>query len=194
MKARYIVEDIKLRLKSGLSPNEKKYYERWSILPDKFYLTYGKSYIIYGIEFTKEGFSNFLLVDDTDVYYLNIYPSEFFEIIDTRISKYWVGTNCSNYPINDIIPPSTISFKEIVTNNYFLGSLLNGEYDSQQIFLEYKKNIECEFPCEDLKTAEIFGEKWVVCSYCGEIWECNSNDGIIICPRNFEKNNNPFWK
>lgn len=194
MKVTYIIEDLKLRLKSGLSPNEKKYYERWSILPDKFYLTHGKSYTIYGIEFTKEGFSNFILIDDTEVTNLNFFPSEFFEIIDNRISKYWVGTQCSSYPLNDIIPPTTISFKEIETNEFFLGNLLNGESDSQQIFLKYKNMIENEFPDEDLKTAEVIGGNWVSCNYCGEVWEIKSNDGIIVCPKNFERNNNPFWR
>lgn len=193
MKVTFIIEDIKLHLESGLTLNEMKYYERWSVLPDKFHLTFGKDYIVYGIEYVKDGSVNFLIVDDTEVYYPNIYPAEFFDIKDNRLSKHWYGCNGDCYPIKNITYPQIISFEELVKNKYFLNELLDCENNSQQIFLNYKKKIDNEFPDEDLKKAGYIEANWVECSYCGEIWENNSEDAIIICPKNNERNNNPLW-
>ena len=191
MRITYLLNDILQRLTSGLTPNEKQYYDRWLILPDKFHLTFGKDYVVYGIEYTKEGYVNFIIVDDTEVNYLKTYPSEFFKVKDNRLSKYWIGNNGDYYPIVNINYPSIISFKELTQDQYFLGNLLDCENNSQQIFNKYKELIDNEFPDENLKLAEIIDENWVFCNYCGEAWENNSKEGIIICPKCYKRNNNP---
>lgn len=191
MKVKYIVRDIELKLKTGLSPNEEKYYNGWSILPSKFHLTFEKGYVVYGIEFDKNGYINFLIVDDTEVDYPKSYPSEFFEIIDSKISKYW-GIKDKNFPIHPTAWPVLIFFKEAMDRYYFFDDLIECKNGAQELFLAYKKLMDLEFLDDKLKTAEALEMNWIVCAYCNEVWNNYSDNGILECPKCGKYNNNPF--
>ncbi len=194
MKVQYKIKDIQKRLKEGLTPNEKEYYDGWNILPDSFHLTYQKEYVVYGLDYSKEGYINFLIVDDTEVSYPKIYPSEFFEITNNRISEYWIGTEEKEFPIKNIKCPNLISFKEIVENEYFFEDILDCKNNTCEIFSKNKELMDNEFPDNNIKSAEIIDANWVFCGYCDESWEVKSKQGVIVCPKCGKRNNNPFWK
>lgn len=193
MKVKYKIKSITENIKKGLTPNEEIYYKRWSILPDKFHLTYKKEYNIYGIEYTSEGYINFLLVDDTETRFPKIYPSDFFEVIDDRLSKYWIGTNECYYPIKEKRIPSLISFKEIVEDKYFFENILDCKKYTCDIFRKYKKLMDIEFPDKFSPNATLISDIWVMCNFCDESWVVSSENGIIICPNCKKENNNPLW-
>lgn len=193
MRIRYKIKNIIEYKNSGLSFNEEKYYNRWSILPENFHLTYNKDYTVYGIEYLDEQEINFMIKDDTGVIYPKFFPSSFFEIIDSRLSRYFIGTSEKQYPIKDIKYPAFISYKEIVLNGFFYDDFIECKNEANQIFEKYKDLIDNEFPSSELKDAELIENNWVFCCNCDESFEVKYNNGIIICPNCKHKCNNPLF-
>jgi hypothetical protein len=194
MKIKYIVKSIKDKILLGLTENEQRYFDGFTIPPDSLHLTLDKEYTILGIDYTNPMCINFMLVDDTEVDYPKFYPSEFFVVTDNRTSRFWVNRKSGFYPIEEIQYPVLISFDEAVTQADFFDKLINGDEEAIETFKKYKKLIENEFPDKSLKTAEVIGDGWVMCAYCGEVWRVDSHQGIIVCPKNSELNNNPLWR
>lgn len=195
MKVKYIIDDIRMHRERGLSSNEVNYYSKWFRLPDKFRLTYGKSYTVYGIQCSQEGFVNFMLVDDSNVSYPDFFPMEFFEIIDDRCSKCWVGSKSDRFTLNEVVSASLVTFPEVLENAYFFDEILDCLNSSCEIFASYKTFMDNEFPNEELETAIVFYEDWLKCPYCEDVWECLDHTiGVLQCPSCNKSINSPLWR
>lgn len=183
MKVKFKIEDIVKHKKEGISPNESKYYDKWKMLPENFHLEYGKNYNIYGIEYDENGNINFLIKDDTGVIYPKFFPSEFFDIIDNRLSKYFVGTKDITYPIKDINFPAFISYKEIVDRGFYYDDFLEFKNDSNEIFSKYKNLIDFEFFDENYPNSINIGLDWTMCPKCDFSWQPKKDSEILKCPK-----------
>ena len=82
------IENIKQLNSRKLSSNEKDFLESYNLSFNKLNLTYKKEYTVLGIDYKEIDYVYFMLIDDTEVYYPNFYPIEFFDIIDYRLSRY----------------------------------------------------------------------------------------------------------
>lgn len=193
MKIQYVIENLKVKIESKLTENELRFFEYDIKNPRSIYLSYNKIYFVLGIEYTETGFVNFMISDDTDVSYPSFYPSEFFKIVDNRASKYWINRPSNIYPFKEIDFPNLITFKEAIQNNFFFDDLLNCKKKALHAYNFNKELMENEFSEENLLFAETLSSKWVMCAYCDDSWETDNVQGIIKCPKNKHRNNNPFW-
>lgn len=182
MKVKYKIQDILQYKKKGLFPNEELYYSGWKVLPKKFHLTYGENYTVYGIEFTEKGFINLLIKDDTGVIYPKFYPLEFFEIIDSRISKYFTSKAENLSLIKNVKYPFLVSFREAVYNDYFFDDLLNSNKQAVEIFNKYKNMIDREYIDHKYPKGISLDYNWFSCYYCKESWEVKNDFEILECP------------
>jgi len=183
MKVKYIIDNLKEKYK-GIK--EETYSE---------YLVLGKEYVVYGIDYLDNGKVKFMIGDDCTP---NLYPSSFFEVTDNQISKYWVGTTENYYPLLHPKVPFFISFKEMNEDYYFFDKLLDDERDGHtetvELYWKYIELMNNEFPEPDLQYATIIDGSWLMCAYpyCDSVWEENTENGIVICPKNSHRNNNPL--
>lgn len=157
---------------------------------EELHLTVDRSYIVYGLKHI-DGHVRFLLVNDSNTY-PNLFPSELFDIVDDRISKYWIGYPHNVYSPSYVPPDVVISFAE-AQRPFFFDNLLDDEESASQRFKAMRRKMDLEFPDATLKTASIMEKNWIVCAYCEEVWESSSADGIVVCPQG-HANNNPLWQ
>lgn len=193
MRIRYIIENLAEKLTSRLSNNEKRYFDGFTIMPENLHLTFGNIYTVLGIEYTIDGYVNFMIADDTGVSYPKFYPIEFFEVIDNRTSKYWINRTSYTYPLDEIGYPNLVSFEAAVNDECFFDDLLECSNSASEIYEKYKALMESEFPDRKLNIAEIIDDFWVMCSQCDAVWEIDKDQGIVSCPQYGHKSNNPFW-
>lgn len=186
MKAKYIKID---------NPERVKYKINWQISYDRFPLIIGKEYIVYAIEYTNKKKINFFLLGESGIIFPYNYPSEFFEITDNRLSKYWEGydKNDSFYPLKNPIYPNLISFKEWRDDEYFEWKMFENTDDANEIFQKYKNLIDNEYPNDQLENAVSVGDNWVMCFNCDNSWEISNNNGVIECPKCNTRQNNPYY-
>ncbi|MEO6831171.1 MAG: hypothetical protein ABI378_02870 [Chitinophagaceae bacterium] len=105
-------------------------------------LEVGKQFVVYGINTIKRHL--WYLIQDNQMIYPMYYPSALFEIIDGRLSSFWIAReNLDDY--DDNVKAIDIGIREIVENKYFYGELLEDNSEYKGIFDEYKKNIKNEF-------------------------------------------------
>ncbi|MBC7884149.1 MAG: hypothetical protein H7X99_01640 [Saprospiraceae bacterium] len=193
MKVKYIVENLKEKLKNKLTENEERFFSDISVMPNNLHLTFGKIYIVLGVEYTENGFVNFMISDDTDVTYPSFYPSEFFKIVDNRVSKYWINRPSNFYPFKEIHFPNLITFYEAIKNSFFFDDLLKCKKKALEAYETNKELMENDYPEDQIFFAERLSDTWVMCAYCDDSWETDNVQGIIKCPKNSHRNNNPFW-
>ena len=131
-------------------------------------------------------------MNDSGYLYPEFYSSQYFEIADRRISKYW-DLNDKYYPIKIEKCPQLVSFKEWRKNEYFHGDMFENENNAIAIFKKYKMLMDHEFTDEKLNSALLIDKYWVMCSNCNETWEVNPLFGIVTCPKCNIKANNPLY-
>ncbi len=162
----------------------------------------GKFYLVLGISANNGDIS--YLIDDTCIYSTpHYYPCEFFEIIDNRLSKFWIFANDLNFNKDKQFYESdlTINFKEWATNEFFYGYLIDSGDNPEQykIYYNYRELMENEFPDPSIQFfAKKIHEKWFECPHCEEYFEDNNVESktMLRCPNNncWKLLHNPFYK
>ncbi|RNA63017.1 hypothetical protein D1631_14290 [Chryseobacterium nematophagum] len=175
------------------NPEKIKYKINWQIPYDRFPLTIDQEYTVYAIEYTEESRVNFFILDESGNTYPQNYPSEFFQITDSKMSKYWEGfTGKENYPTEPLFP-NLITFKEWKNNKYFEEEMMDNIGNANIIFKKYQNLINNEFPDSQLKNAISMDKNWVMCPNCDNAWQTDNINGIIECPKCHIKQNNPHY-
>ena len=114
-------------------------------------LTVGKQYVVYAVEFQNEPYPKFYICNDLCVGSTWDYPlgyfSVFFEIVDSRLSKYWhFGLDTfEDHEKIGIKNFSIFAFKEWVDDMYFYDKLSDGKLKECQVFEKYKRLMDNEF-------------------------------------------------
>jgi hypothetical protein len=177
-----------------LTPNQQNYYDGWHILPEEFHLVFNKEYHVYAIEYIEDAFEHFYVLDETGSIYPRSYPSDFFEIVDNKLSKYWNYKKGDTYPLKIINTHKLITFKEWREEEYFEYYMLENIGDSNAIFTKYKKLIDFEFQDTSYPFAERVESNWFLCSTynCDNSWEDNLEGEITICPKCYKLQNKPL--
>ncbi|APD06950.1 hypothetical protein UJ101_01431 [Flavobacteriaceae bacterium UJ101] len=147
--------------------------------------SYLKEYVVYGVNYIDKERTEYLLINDFELIYPNLYSSYFFDIIDERESIYWT---------KDSIDPKFNTVNEFLAP-YFFDNLINASFKESTIFQKYKELMDKEFCSNQYEKAIILDENlnWVSCSYCDNVFEIKMIDqGIIVCSKCNNNNNNPF--
>ncbi len=148
-------------------------------------------YIVYAMEVYNNPKSD--LIEKGNIIYtittnvgLRWFNSKYFDIIDSRISRFW------NFHIGNW-------FCELWTDIWIWDSEFQSQimYDADEksikLFQPYKTNMELEFVDANLENAILVDWSWVQCSKCQNIWENCSDLWQVICPNCGNKMNNPTF-
>jgi len=111
-----------------------------------FPLTIGKCYVVYAMTI-KDNFIWYYIADDTFSYYPVIHSATMFEIVDTRLSKYWeIGTkHFSDKRLLSCCNDLFICFEEWNKNPYFYERILERDSNETKVFLQYKTLFDEEY-------------------------------------------------
>lgn len=149
-------------------------------------------YVVYAMEIYNDQESdliqkgNIIYIIDTNIG-LRWYNSQYFDIIDSRISRFW------NFYIGNW-------FCELwadiwIWNAEFQSKIMyDDDKESTKLFQSYKISMELEFSDPNLKNTIIVDWKWIQCIECQNIWENRSDLSQVICPNCSSKMNNQHSK
>jgi hypothetical protein len=171
-------------------PNEL--LKKYSMGLDHFSVFPGNEYIVYSVG-ALYGFVWYCICDESYIFYPMWNPEMLFEIIDKRLSRYWV------FSLDDgkdkKIP--FLRFPEWANNPYFYEELIDGDSSDANaiIFSKYKELMDLEFPNPLISdTAEIGDRDWLICPKCIDAWKSESNlDALVRCPICTTVLNNPRY-
>jgi len=113
-------------------------------------LTVGKEYVVYAIR-AWQGVVWYYICDDNYSYYPMQTPAPLFEVVDSRVSKYW---RVMPYP-NGVL---RIAFEQWFTDPYFYDKLTDQEEAEVEIFDKVKELMDAEdfsFPPLDVAVEKL---------------------------------------
>lgn len=145
---------------------------------------------VYGM-IIKNGKLYYYICDDNNYDYPISRSFELFEIIDPRLSRFWIFgffETDQKYPV--------WFFPEILHEPFFFDHLTDWQQREMDIFKKYKKLMDFEFPDSSItENAQIGDENWLICPTCIAPWEYSSDkDAIVECPVCKKAMNNPRYK
>lgn len=145
-----------------------------------FNLEIGKHYLVYGVTLFL-GYIWYFLEDEAFSYYPIWNPSPLFEIVDGRLSRYWI---CSFKNTNNGNFRTIFAFKEWANSPTFYEKLVDGEKEAVHRFAFYKERMDSEFVFPSVSIwAENLDGNWVMCPNCQEAWEGDSLDEMVKCSK-----------
>lgn len=159
-----------------------------------FHLTIGKIYTVYAMTVC-DSIVLYFICDDTFTSVPAIVPSPFFEIIDPRLSRYWIFS-CTEAPDSTQLYIYEWAFKEWASDYNFYKNLSEWEQTEEDLFALYKKKMDLEFPDPTIRDlAEIGDRDWLMCPKCVDAWYWPSDrDAMVVCPNCNTTYNNPRYQ
>lgn len=151
-----------------------------------------KEYVVYALSEIDQNIW-YCICDKSYTYFPWWRPYFYFEIIDPRLSRYWIFSAKADAQKNQFF----LTFPDWVQDSYFYGNLIEREDDTEvKIFRAYKERMDLEFPDSSIMDfAKILDDKWLMCPKCVDAWESmNSEDALIKCPKCKTIYNNPRYK
>jgi hypothetical protein len=154
------------------------------------FLEMGKEYNVYGM-MIKDGEVFYYICDRVHLFFPVARPFHLFEIIDSRLSRYWIFGIIEGFKKHPVW-----IFPEWVNEPYFQDSLTDLEKREVAIFKSYKELMDLEFPDSFVsETAQIIDNEWLMCSSCLEAWKSSSDvNALAKCPKCHKTLNNPLYK
>lgn len=154
-------------------------------------LTVGDVFTVYGIS-TIHCYPWYLLKSKHRKHAL-YYPMCLFSIVDDRLSKHWKIRIGNDYYDNNI-EIVEFGFYDPKASPCLYGSYLEGDPLISEWFIEKLRIMDVEFDDKfNPMTAVMIDGNWLLCPNCGEAFESNSNDGLVICHKCSSTMNNPLW-
>lgn len=159
-----------------------------------FFIELDAEYTVYGLTL-REGYIWYYICDKHFTYFPRWKPSPFFDVIDSRLSRYWIYSlkKADNYPQAYPI----ITFPEWANNHPdFYDRLSDGEEQEVAIFRSYKEQMDLEFPNSSIvEIAQVGDADWLICPFCKDAWKnCSSLDALVCCPTCRKIMQNPRYK
>ena len=112
------------------------------------YLTPGREYVVYALEWGSDGAPGYVLCDDHYWLYPLAYPAELFDIIDPRPSQYWVVGFVPRRALGTsgrVVPPHfAVGFREWVDEVGFQYWITESSEPHVSTWRRYKGLIDAE--------------------------------------------------
>lgn len=123
---------------------------------------------------------------------LKSFPAFLFDVVDNRLSQYWVFSNIKGPHYN--LPRSIFTFPEWAEDPDYYDKLLKNFDREVELFDRYKLLMDHEFPNPEIQIiAKIIDKYWIQCPQCSDAWETKSVAGIVVCPSCKTIMNNPKY-
>jgi hypothetical protein len=116
---------------------------------DKYrWLTPGREYVVYALEWSAEGAPGYILCDDVYTFYPMHYPAELFDISDPQSSRHWVvgfqPARSGGTPGRVVPPQVVVGFPEWVADWGFRYWITEGREPELRTWRRYKQLIDEE--------------------------------------------------
>jgi len=156
-----------------------------------FAIVVGKIYIVYGMT-VYVNMVWYYIADEDYSFYPIWTPASLFDVVDDKISRYWVYS-FKEGEFNNKAPLWT--FPDWAQDPDFYDRLLDFETKEVAIFKRYKELMDLEF--EDPRITEYAQKEedgWLICWSCYEAWQSfNTLDALVKCPKCEKILNNPRY-
>jgi hypothetical protein len=158
-----------------------------------FSLERNKEYIVYAMTIN-EGYVWYYICDNNFSYYPVWKPCPLFEIVDNRISRYWVFSYKKG--LNYTKAHAIWSYPEWADDPNYYDKLTDGDKREVSLFKAYKEKMYFEFSDSIISdTAQIGDKEWLICPCCIDAWQLkNDKDALVKCPKCQKILNNPRYK
>lgn len=183
-----VVKCIKNKISDFI--NNKKMYNNliqlYNDIDKIFYIKLEEYYVVYAIEVDNIDYNFFICLDSSDEYPVPYYYS-FFEIIDSRFSKYWITDSDSvswdTTNKKKLISETIVSFPEWkMSNGLFYEQLIDGNAYEVELFKRYKAKMDLEFKNPNITDKVIrLQNNWIQCPICFYVWEETNKGEMVIC-------------
>ncbi len=168
-----------------------------STIPNResdFYIDVGAEYTVYAMT-VNNGYIWYYISDNMFTYFPRWKPPFFFEVIDTRLSRYWIYTykKFENYTQAHPI----LAFPEWANNHPDFYDMLSDKNEEETtIFKSYKELMDLEFPDPSIsKIAQIGNSELLICPDCINAWESSDEkNGMVRCPKCKRMMHNPRYR
>ena len=154
-------------------------------------LIVGKEYTVYAVS---EYYQNvwYCICDELYTYHPMWIPYPFFELVDNRLSHYWVFSFKEDSNKNRFF----VGFPEWASQIEFYDNLADGEEREIQIFKTHKELMDLEFPDSSVsETAQLSDDEWLMCPSCLDAWQsADDRNALVRCPKCQKILNNPRYK
>lgn len=114
-----------------------------------FPLQLDKSYQVYGFTLFL-GHIWFYICDEHYTYYPRWNPAPLFEVIDGRLSRYWIYGHTRTGKNDKTI----VAFREWVDDEFYYDKLSDGDRAAVALFARYKKLMDTEFQSPPLRSGD----------------------------------------
>ncbi len=170
---------------NNISENIHAFLSNWIIPPENLHLNIFTNYLVYAIEYTESGYERFCILDDSGVIYPNSYPSDLFELIDTRLSRFWENGIIYNKLEKPQVFPEIISFKEWRENKYFQSEMFENTGNANFIFDTYRVIMDLEFCDYSFPVSSQIDDNLFLCCNCQFATECDNDLEMYKCSNCF---------
>lgn len=152
-------------------------YSKQTIFP----LRVGEAYLVYAVTLRRGGVW-FYLQDDRAIDYPVWYPGPLFDVVDGRLSRFWVfGLHQKGVRDGD----SVFAFPEWAQDPHsFYDSLSSGESAAKLVYRNYRELMELEFAeIVENSVAIVVGDGWLQCAQCSDAWQTTAVGERVRCPK-----------
>ena len=118
-------------------------YDEKTVFP----LSIGKDYVVYALS-TYLGHVWYHIWDENSDYYPGWAPSLLFEVVDHRLSQYWIAGTSGDSSVNTFL----IGYREWVLDKSHIRNLFERGSEAGQIFKRYQNLMDLEFKSEKAET------------------------------------------
>lgn len=109
--------------------------------------------------------------------------SDEVDVIDNRLSRYWVYGSAVPETNHSNERPAILAFSAWVDDVGFYENIVDSKGGSGDIWREYREKMELEFASASLnKTAIPLDHGWMQCVDCSDAWVPSSDGEVICCP------------
>ena len=123
------------------------------------------------------------------------YESTDFEILDPRLSRWFVASPWSDPMRPDVTVGVRICLPEFFLDHEMTYKLYDGDEAACELFETWLRKLELEFPDPTSDRVAIpLTEGWVQCPSCFDAWQPDPSYGRSDCPSCDSISNNSLWK
>lgn len=156
--------------------------------PRSDFIEVGSHHVVYGLSMLIPGAMKLTLGRSSPY----TYPLSLFEVIDARLSRYWVFSETKWAVPGGEETLYLWGFREEAESNAYRLALVEGDSKAIQVFDYWKGLMDLEFPLPFVdRVAKLLDPGWVMCEHCTEAWEHKSQSPMLRCPNCGTLQHNP---
>ena len=150
-----------------------------------------ETYRVYGMILIGDIMWYYLAKQATEILLAKL-PCLLFEIMDGRLSKYWIYSfTCG---VDAASSRSMIAFPKWAKDPDYERRLRAGNLEDAEVFKTYRNLMDLEYPDETVyKKARVIDDECLFCNECRGTWRSKGAEGMVCCPMCLTVMHNPRY-